>query len=127
VAPHDGPHGRFLRMSDAELADEVRTLIVELGGTPRPDLVELSLDVLRADVETNKRYHPAAPVRLSCPITALGWAQDAEVDHRLMTSWADCGTTDFRVLDGPHYRFMDAPDELLDTFARDMGRPVAAY
>lgn len=127
VAPHQGPHGRFLRMSDAELAEEVHTLIVELGGTPRPDLVELSLDVLRADVEANKRYHPAKPVLLPCPITALGWNRDVEVDHRLMASWSDCGETRFQVLDGPHYRFMDAPDELLDAFARDLGRPVAAH
>jgi surfactin synthase thioesterase subunit len=127
VAPHDGPHGRFLEMTDAELAEEVHTLIVELGGTPRPDLVELSLDILRADVEANKRYHPGAPVRLSCPITALGWDADAEVDYRLMKSWASCGETGFRVLEGPHYRFMEAPEELLDAFARDMGRPVAAY
>ena len=127
VAPQDGPHGRFLEMTDTELAEEVRTLIVELGGTPRPDLIELSLDILRADVEANKRYHPSAPVRLSCPISALGWDEDAEVDYRSMDSWARCGDTEFRVLGGPHYRFMDAPEELLDTFARDMGRPVAAY
>ncbi len=126
VAPHDGPHGRFLHMTDTELAEEVRTLIVQLGGIPRPDLIELSLDVLRADVEANKRYHPSEPVRLPCPITAIGWDADAEVDYRLMTSWASCGQTDFRVLSGPHYRFMEAPDELLDTFIRDLGHPVAA-
>ncbi|MGW0936760.1 thioesterase II family protein [Streptomyces sp. NPDC002666] len=120
IAPHDGPHGRFLEMTDAELADEVHTLIVELGGKPRPDLVELSLEILRADVETNKRYHPAAPVRLPCPITALGWDQDAEVDHRLMGSWTDCGETTFRVLEGPHYRFMEAPTELMDTLLADL-------
>ncbi|MEU8666751.1 thioesterase domain-containing protein [Streptomyces anulatus] len=120
IAPHKGPHGRFLRMSDAELTDEVRTLIVELGGTPRPDLVDLSLEVLRGDVETNKRYHPAEPVRLPVPITALGWDEDTEVDHRLMDSWAECGETTFRLLHGPHYRFMDAPDDLLDAFVTDL-------
>ncbi|MCL8017559.1 thioesterase II family protein [Streptomyces sp. AS02] len=120
VAPHRGPHGRFLEMTDAELAEEVHQLIVELGGTPRPDLVELSLEILRADVETNKRYHPAEPTRLPCPITALGWDQDVEVDHRLMDSWADCGETTFRLLEGPHYRFMEAPDDLLDAFVTDL-------
>ncbi|KUO04448.1 thioesterase II family protein [Streptomyces caeruleatus] len=120
VAPHRGPHGRFLRMTDAELAEEVHQLIVELGGTPRPDLVELSLEILRADVETNKRYHPAEPTLLPCPITALGWDQDVEVDHRLMDSWADCGETTFRLLKGPHYRFMEAPDDLLDAFVADL-------
>ncbi|MFE9814105.1 hypothetical protein [Streptomyces sp. NPDC005773] len=32
IAPHGRPRGRFLEMRDAELADEVRTLIVEPGG-----------------------------------------------------------------------------------------------
>lgn len=127
VAPHDGPHGRFLEMSDAELSAEVEQLITELGGTPRPDLIELSLEILRADVEANKRYQPDAPVRLSCPITALGWNADVEVDYHAMGTWADCGETHFEVLDGPHYRFMEAPAELLDIFARDLGRPVAAF
>jgi surfactin synthase thioesterase subunit len=84
--------------------------------------VDLSLTVLRADVEANKRYHPAQPGRLSCPITAVGWNGDVEVDYHLMDSWAECGDTDIRVLDGPHYRFMEAPEELLDTFTRDMNR-----
>jgi len=126
VAPHQGPAGRFLSMSDEELAKEVGELIVQLGGKPRPDLVELSLGVLRADVDANKRYHPAEPVRLPCPITALGWRHDAEVDHALMAGWADCGATTFRLLDGEHYRFMDGPDELMDVLAADMGRRVRA-
>lgn len=114
VAPHQGPAGRFLEMSDEELGAEVGELIVRLGGKPRPTLVELSLGILRADVEANKRYRKDVPVRVPAPITALGWSGDAEVDHRLMAGWSDCGDTDFRVLDGAHYTFMDAPDELMD-------------
>jgi surfactin synthase thioesterase subunit len=123
VAPHRGPHGRFLQMTDDELGAEVRALIRELGGDPRPDLVALSLSILRADVETNKRYRKDAPVRVDCPITALGWSDDVEVDYRLMDSWADCGDTTFRLLTGPHYRFMEAPEELLDAFEADVAAP----
>lgn len=114
VAPHQGPAGRFLEMSDEELAAEVGDLIVRLGGKPRPSLVDLSLGVLRADVEANKRYRKERPVRVPAPITALGWSGDAEVDHRLMDGWEACGETDFHVLPGAHYRFMDAPEELMD-------------
>jgi surfactin synthase thioesterase subunit len=125
VAPHQGPHGRFLEMSDEELTAEVRKLIVQMGGKPLPSLLELTLEVLRADVEVNKRYRPAEPERLPCPITALGWRQDREVDAGLMSGWADCGETDFRLLDGAHYSFMDAPPELMDIFLLDLGRPMA--
>ncbi|AEW99315.1 thioesterase II family protein [Streptantibioticus cattleyicolor] len=120
VAPHQGPHGRFLRMSDEELAVELRDLVVRLGGSPRPDLIELSLTVLRADVEANKRYRPPRPRRLPCPVTTLGWTEDHEVDHRLMDGWAECGEVTKRLLDGPHYGFLDAPEELLAAFVEDM-------
>ncbi|GAB3464624.1 thioesterase domain-containing protein [Actinophytocola sediminis] len=123
VPPHLGPHGRFLEMTDDQLAEEVATLITELGGIPRPDVVELSLGVLRADVEANKRYRPAAPVYLPCPVSVLGWNQDTEVDPASMTGWSDCGRATFRVLDGPHYGFIDAPRELMDVFLLDLGRP----
>lgn len=120
VAPHQGPAGRFLEMTDAELAEEVAGLIVALGGKPRPSLVELSLSILRADVEANKRYRPARPTRLPSPITALGWSDDVEVDHRAMAGWSDCGETTFQVLPGTHYRFMDAPDELVEVLLAGM-------
>jgi surfactin synthase thioesterase subunit len=120
VAPHQGPAGRFLEMTDAELAEEVAGLIVKLGGKPRPSLVEMSLSILRADVGANKRYRPAELTRLSSPISALGWNGDTEVDHRLMKGWSDCGETTFHVLPGTHYRFMDAPDDLLDILVGGM-------
>lgn len=124
VPPHRGPHGRFLRMTDDELREEVGVLIERLGGQPRADLVDLSLGVLRADVEANKRYRPSQPTRLNCPITALGWRGDAEVDHRLMADWTDCGETTFRVLDGEHYGFIAGPPELLDIFLLELSRPA---
>lgn len=120
VAPHHGPHGRFLSMSDDELAAEVRGLIVRRGGRPLPGLVDLSLSILRTDVAANKRYHKAEPVQVPCPITALGWTEDTEVDHRLVTSWTDCGETTVRLLEGPHYRFIEAPRALLDVIATDL-------
>jgi surfactin synthase thioesterase subunit len=119
VAPHHGPAGRFLEMADAELAAEVEELIVALGGKPRPSLVDLSLSILRADVEANKRYHVAEPTRVSAAISVLGWTQDAEVDFRAMQGWSDCGAATYHVLTGGHYRFMDAPEELMDIILSD--------
>jgi surfactin synthase thioesterase subunit len=125
VAPHEGPHGRFLGMTDEELTAELAELVVRLGGTPRPDLLALSLVVLRRDVEVNKAYRPGSPRSLPCPVTTIGWDADVEVDHRLMSGWAACGEVTARVLAGPHYGFIDAPAELLSAFAVDMGRAEA--
>ncbi len=125
VAPHQGPHGRFLEMTDAQLRAEISKLIVAAGGKPVPSLIDLSVEILLADIELNKRYRLDEPAALACPITALGWRQDAEVDPGLMAGWADCGQTTFRLLDGEHYSFMAGSPELMDVFLLDLRRPAA--
>lgn len=124
VAPHEGPFGRFLGMTDAELVDELRQLVIQMGGTPVDSLLELSLGVLRADVEANKNYHVPDPVQLPVPITAIGWTGDVEVPHQLMTGWSRCGATTVELLTGEHYTFTEAPAALLALIARDLGAPA---
>ncbi|WP_375782462.1 thioesterase II family protein [Streptosporangium becharense] len=118
VAPQDGPYGRFLRLSPAELERELRGLLAALGSpAPRSEMVELFLDVLIADVEANKRYHREA-VPLGCPVTVIGWSDDVEVPHHLMTGWDAWAPCEKTVLAGSHYTFLDAPGELTETLAR---------
>ncbi len=113
VAPQDGPVSRMLDMGDEELAGELARMIEEFGGTPHPDLVELYLEVLRADVDLNRKYVMPEPYRLSCPITAIGWTEDSEVRPDEMGGWPRCGETTFEVFEGRHTRFIEAPPELL--------------
>lgn len=122
VAPQDGPAGRFLRLTDRELAVELETLIAELGGKPTPDMVELSLEILKVDIEANRRYVVSEPARLPCPITAIGWSEDTEVDFAAMGGWTACGSTEFHLLSGRHHAFLDGPAELLDLFVTGLAR-----
>lgn len=126
VAPHQGPYGRFLQMTDSQLAEELKLLIRRMGGEPSEDFIGLYLSVLRADVDANKQYRPVNPVRMPFPITVIGWEDDTEVDYRLMTGWSDYGVVKFRVFAGEHYQFLQAPPELLATMEEDMAiaRPV---
>ncbi|MFE6743002.1 thioesterase II family protein [Streptomyces tubercidicus] len=113
MAPQDGPYGRFLDMTDEELATELHELVAELGGAPQPSLLALYLGVLRKDVDMNTRYHVPEPVRLPSRITAIGWTEDTGIPPSLMTGWSACGDTVFELLEGGHCRFIDAPGELL--------------
>lgn len=114
LAPQDGPVSRMLDMTEPELAVELESMIIDQGNTPHPELVAIYLGILRADVEASRRYLVPDPLRLSCPITAIGWTEDSEVRPEQMTGWPDCGETTFALFAGRHHRFIDAPPELLD-------------
>lgn len=123
VAPQDGPMGRFFTMNDEELSAELEVVMRQQGGSPDAELLGFYLEVLRADVETNKRYVMPEPFRLSCPITAIGWTEDEEMPYSTMGGWTKCGHTDSVLLEGPHHRFIEAPTELLDLMCTGLRPP----
>ena len=129
VAPQDGPYGRFLEMTEEELSRELHDLMRAMGSQASPDMVAMLLEVLNIDVEANRRYHVPDPLRLSCPVFAIGWDADDGVRPELMKGWATCGDpTTFPLLAGGHYAFLDAPDGLLDVLGdglQDGRRPQA--
>lgn len=125
VAPQDGPFGRMLDMTDADLTDELEATIREQGNRPYPDLLALYVKVLRTDVELARRYRVADPVRVACPIMAIGWTDDDEVRPEQMTGWSRCGDTTFELFAGPHLRFVDAPAELLETLCAGITGPAS--
>ncbi|QUF04153.1 thioesterase [Actinosynnema pretiosum subsp. pretiosum] len=129
VAPHEGPFGRFLSMSDAELSVELGELTRALGGVPDPDMIELGLGVLRADLAANRGYRLDAPLAPGSDVCAVGWSADAEIRPDQMGGWRDCapeGGFTAPVLDGGHHAFLAAPEHLLAelelTFTRSLAR-----
>lgn len=128
VAPHHGPFSRFLSMTDDELQLELAGLVRALGGVPDPDLIELGVGVLRADVEATRRYLVSEPTILASRITAIGWREDDDVTMAQMAGWSDCAQADrFRQVElaGSHYSFLSAPGSLLAELAADMTVAVA--
>ncbi|MFE2043093.1 thioesterase II family protein [Streptomyces sp. NPDC059477] len=128
VAPHDGPFGRFLHLTNAELAVELAKLTRAMGGTPSPDMIQMSLRVLRADITANQRYHLTEPVVLPCAVHTIGWSEDKEIRPDQMGGWP-AYTTDGRfaetILEGGHHTFLDAPPALLTTLTERL-RSAAA-
>lgn len=118
VAPHEGPYGSYLTMTDEQLRAE----LVALSDSELDDtLLDLVTEVLRADVEANKAYHPAEPVLLDTSITAIGWSADQEVAPERMSGWDQYSEKVHRVvLPGVHHTFLQAPAALLTQFADGM-------
>jgi len=127
VSPHDGPYGRFLRLTRDQLDTELKQLYREISNTPpAPDLIDMLLDVLVADVEANKLYRKNTPVPAGCPITAIGWDGDVEIPPALIGGWSECGQTRSVLLSGSHYTFLDAPVDLLAQLTSDLAATVDA-
>lgn len=126
VAPHDGPHGRFLQLTDAELVEELELLSRSMGSLADRDLIELGLPTLRADVEANKAYRVEQPIALPCPITVIGWRDDLEVAPELMGGWRQYAEqVRYTTIAGSHHSFLTAPLALRAELSDDLEQAVA--
>lgn len=114
VGPQDGPYGRLLDMDDEELEAEVVQSTVRKGVRPHPEIVDISVEILRGDVEANRQYHRPTPERLtSTRVLSLGWEEDDEIEPSRMTGWEVCADDVRRVvLPGGHDTVFEAPGSL---------------
>lgn len=118
VAPHEPPYGRFLSMGDGELAREVTTLAKSMGSQLTPELLDLGLSVMKADIRAHKAYQLPAPVSLAGGVTAIGWDSDDEVRPELMAGWRAYGDdVRFITVRGTHHTFLNAPLALMAELA----------
>ncbi|MET3436053.1 surfactin synthase thioesterase subunit [Sphingomonas sp. 1185] len=130
VAPHDGPFGRYLHLDDDELREELCGFVRRLGGEPNAELIEVGLTTLKLDLEANRQYVFAGPVRLPGLLRTISWIEDVEILHNQMTGWplyADTGRFHSTVLPGDHHEFLKAPAALLDALddGMEQGRLAA--
>ncbi|MEU1040845.1 thioesterase II family protein [Streptomyces sp. NPDC005551] len=118
-APHDAAGDPMLAMSEAELRAEVESFIRGRGIEPRPDMVALGLMVLLRDHAAASAYRRQEPVPVPCPVVVVHWRDDADVSLGGLQGWRRyADSVEFRVVDGGHYDFMDAPDELRKLLTR---------
>lgn len=114
LPPQDDMIARMLAMTESELAEELEKVVRDMGQKPHPELMEIYLGILSADLDMIKRYEPSEPTSMPCPVTAIGWRDDTEVTPEQMAGWSACPDTTFVTLEGAHDRFIAAPSELMD-------------
>lgn len=118
-APHDASRDRMLTMTEPELRAELESFIRGRGIEPRPDMVDLGLTVLLRDHAAAGAYRRTEPVAVPCPIVVLHWRDDPDVSLDELQGWRQYSdSVDIQVVEGGHYDFMDAPDELLKSLTR---------
>ena len=94
------------QLPDAEFIEELG----RFNGTPQavlenPELMEVFLPVLRADMRLNETYVYDHEAPLDCPITAFGGLEDEEVSHKELAAWHDQTRSKFNIhmFQGDHF------------------------
>jgi surfactin synthase thioesterase subunit len=100
--------------------DELVAFLRRVGGLPaeilaEPDLLDLVLPAVRADLALSRGYPSAVlDARAAGPIAAVGWARDPIAPPALLSRWCEAttGPATSSVLPGGHFSFLDAPAEV---------------
>ena len=122
--PHNGRAERATGLPDEEfLAGVQRFAGYRHAAFDDPELVEVLLPTLRADVEMHENYRATSTEPLSVPITALRGEQDELVSREQAEQWAGVtrGPFAYRELPGGHMYLVDEPERVLRVMA---GRPA---
>lgn len=121
LVPHEGFFGPYHpRMSDETLIGELRKIIRMFGNEePMTELLQLSVRILRKDVEMCFGYCPTGPRQLPCPISTIAWSNDPDVSAQEMVRWSEYGQVNRHVLMGDNFTVVTAPASLLQGIQTD--------
>ncbi|MFI7291529.1 thioesterase II family protein [Streptomyces anulatus] len=88
-----------------------------------PDMRELLLPLLRADVEMHENYRPPSRDRLGIPVTSLRGTTDDLVTREQAEEWREATAAEFGFLEipGHHMYLADDPAPLLAAITRTLG------
>lgn len=126
VSGHAAPHlpdrrKEWHKLPDDQLVRELRTL----GGTPaevfeHPELLELLLPIIRADLEVNELYAYVDEEPLDVPFVLFGGADDTDVPIEDLDAWGSQTTAgcEREVVPGDHFFLHSAERLVLDSVRR---------
>ncbi|HET6210192.1 MAG TPA: alpha/beta fold hydrolase [Jatrophihabitans sp.] len=107
---------RATGLTDEQFLDRVQELAgYQHPALAHPELRELLLPILRADVAMHENYRPPVQGRLDVPITTLRGDRDELVSAQEAAEWAAASTAECRAveLSGGHMYLVDSPAALV--------------
>jgi len=122
---HGSPDAKSMHPDAADLPDaEFRALVRQFGGMPEvvfqdPELANLLLPILRADI--GLVAHPVPLLPLKCSILAYAGEQDAAASPSNMANWQrfSGGRFNLRTFEGGHF-FVRSNSEFMSTLVVDI-------
>src|SRR5438034_8696457 len=122
VGASRAPHRQAATPKLSALSDPllVETVQQKYGGIPEairrtPELTDLLVPVLRADLSVLDSYRYCAEPPLPCPISSFGGVDDRAIPQDDLLAWREhtAGSFEFQLLPGTHFFVKDSRAELL--------------
>jgi len=133
VSGRQAPHLRFRDPLHPLPKPLLLAKVRRMGGTPEmvlrePELMEIFLPILRADIAVNEAEAIAAEAPLDCPILALGGQEDERANRAELEAWREHTRGAFAVemFPGGHFFVRSAEGALLRSVAQALGGSGAA-
>jgi surfactin synthase thioesterase subunit len=108
-------------LSDMEFLAQVRSFAgYSHPSLEDPEMRELLLPLLRADVEMHESYAASSEARLDMPVTCVRGRDDELVSRQEAEAWQEVTSVPLEMaeMDGGHMYIVDNPDQLFGLFAR---------
>lgn len=117
-APHLEHRGPIIyNLPEPEFREELR----QLGGTPaevleHPELMEMLIPLLRADISVSQTYRCDTRHSLTCPLTVFGGLRDECDEPEGLAAWREhtVGRFDLKMFEGDHFFINTAQRSILD-------------
>ncbi|HEX8557031.1 MAG TPA: alpha/beta fold hydrolase [Pyrinomonadaceae bacterium] len=117
-APHLAPNGPVIYdLPEPEFKEELR----RLNGTPaelleHPEMMEILVPLLRADISVSQTYRCDSRLSLTCPMTIYGGLEDAHDEPAGLAAWREhtLGPFELKMFAGDHFFINTAQPQLLD-------------
>jgi medium-chain acyl-[acyl-carrier-protein] hydrolase len=111
------PHDPFV----AEVRRRYDGIPTEVLNTP--ELMDLLVPTLRADMSASEEYRYVPGPALGCPITAYGGSEDPDATESEVAAWREHTTVAFRhvVVPGTHFFVQTSRAMLAEDVARSLG------
>jgi medium-chain acyl-[acyl-carrier-protein] hydrolase len=111
------------RLPDAAIIEGMRSSAGTPGGVlENPDLMDLLLPVLRADLEACETFRPLAEDPLTVPLVVLGGREDGSVSGSELRSWREHTSEDFllETLPGAHFLLHERGERVREIVIRQL-------
>lgn len=125
ISSHSAPQLPNLDLPIAQLPDaDLLVALRQYNGTPsiilqNPDLMDIYLPILRADLTIKESYVYLPEPPLNCPISVFGGINDRKISQESLASWQKqtCKAFNLQMFAGDHFYLKNQQESLLNAIA----------